>query len=112
MPLLQKGLGKLLEWGIVNIQSYCENLFEEHLDSFRDLGCKIAAENRRSKHLFGIRLSESIDAEKLGRAFLHHQVFVSLRGSSIRVAPHVFNDEKDVLNLLTCFKAARKKQFY
>jgi selenocysteine lyase/cysteine desulfurase len=36
--------------------------------------------------------------------FIRHQVYVSVRGDAIRVAPHVFNHERDIDALFAVLK--------
>ena len=40
-----------------------------------------------------------LDLEDVRGALAERGVFVSLRGSSLRVSPHVYNDESDVAAL-------------
>ena len=50
----------------------------------------------RSHHLFGIRVPGEYDFESLKDRLADGGVSVSLRGSAIRVSPHVYNDRDDV----------------
>jgi selenocysteine lyase/cysteine desulfurase len=112
VALLQIALDQLLIWQPENIQSYCESLFAPYIDQFYEMGCSMEDKAARCHHLFGIRLGENLDAEQLTAAFKKNGVFVSFRGSSIRVAPHLFNEEKDVKTILQCFESAMKKQYF
>ena len=46
-------------------------------------------------HMIGLRRPEGLPAD-LSRRLQERGVFVSVRGSSIRVAPHLYNDESDI----------------
>lgn len=50
----------------------------------------------RAEHLFGLRLPRAVRLETLQLALARDRVHVSLRGSAVRVAPHVYNDAEDI----------------
>jgi selenocysteine lyase/cysteine desulfurase len=83
-------------WTPEAIQSYCKNLCSKTIRELRENGFRIEDENWRGHHMFGVRLPKYISMEKLSDKFSEHNIHVSVRGSSVRVSPHVYNDEKDV----------------
>jgi len=109
LPMMKAALEQLIEWQVGNIQSYCKQLAKPYIDQFEELGCWIEEESFRGSHLFGVRLNDLFDLAKLKSEFEKRKVFVSLRGSAIRIAPHLYNDETDFEKLLACFKNARLK---
>ena len=98
-------LNQLNEWQPTQIQNYCKDLIDPYLPTLKNLGCIIEAEPFRSNHLFGIRLSKGMDADKLKANFEKHRVIVSHRGSAIRVSPNVYNSAVDMEKLVACFEA-------
>lgn len=104
-PMQLRALQQLLEWGVPEIQAYCRELMLEPLQRLEGLGCRVEAESERAHHLVGVRLPEGADLEKLKAAFLERKVYVSLRGSAVRIACHVFNDEGDAEKLVEAFEA-------
>jgi selenocysteine lyase/cysteine desulfurase len=52
--------------------------------------------------MIGLRLAGR-DPEEVAAALARARVHVSVRGDSVRVAPHVYNDEGDVARLLEVF---------
>lgn len=111
MPMVKSALETILGWGIQNIQDYCAELTGKYLNQFEDMGCVIEDPTFRGHHLFGIRLNDNFDFEKLNKAFVENKVFVSFRGSAIRIAPNVYNNEKDFEKLVNCFRKAIKPAF-
>lgn len=107
LPMLKESLKQLLEWGPKAIQDYCENLAAPYLAELKDMGCQIEDSNYRGHHLFGIRLGEEFDIGNIKQEFEKNNLFISLRGSAVRVAAHVFNEEKDFEKLLKSLKAVR-----
>lgn len=103
-PMQLRALQQLLEWGVPNIQAYCRELMREPLQRLAKLGCQVEPEGQRAHHLVGVRLPKGVDLEKLKAAFQEKKVYVSLRGSAVRISCHLFNDEKDVGRLVECFR--------
>jgi selenocysteine lyase/cysteine desulfurase len=104
IPMLQQGMEHLLEWGVENIQQYCKTLVDEPLKQLVNKGVIIEEEAYRSSHLFGLKLPKEASMDdilnKIGKA----GVKVSLRGNSIRVSPHVYNDQNDMDMLVDCIQ--------
>lgn len=107
-PMLNRALEQIMEWGIENIHAYCDSITKDALNEMVELGCVLEDKAFRSPHLFGVRLSDSIDNEVLQQTLQDRKIHVSLRGSAIRVAPHVYNDANDMDKLVDCFKSAKK----
>jgi selenocysteine lyase/cysteine desulfurase len=104
VPMLQKSLEQILDWGVENIQNYCKNISKNSIHKLQEMGCKLEEEAFRAPHLFGVRLSSKMDMEKLKANFEKNNVKVSQRGNAIRIAPHVYNTSEDFEKLTTCFK--------
>lgn len=112
LPMLQRALEQLQDWGAANIQTYCKTISKDAVAVLREMGCQIESETDRCGHLFGVRLDDALfDFEKLSRIFAQEQVYVSVRGNAIRVSPNVYNEKRDFEKLILCFEKARKKVF-
>ena len=99
VAMLNTALEQILDWGVANIQAYCKSIIDPVIPKFIEAGFNIEDEAFRSNHLFGIRFPEGTDATKLKEKLANKSVFVSVRGNSIRVAPHVYNDVGDLERL-------------
>jgi len=100
VPMLLKSIQQLNRWGVPNIQEYCGHISREATLTLRDKGFLIEDEAHRAKHLFGIRLGQH-DPEKIKTQLLKNNIYVSFRGNAIRVAPNVYNTEKDLKKFAT-----------
>lgn len=96
VPMMLKALQQLNKWGVDRIQEYCTSITRNSIGILKERGVIIEEEQWRGSHLFGIRLPQGSDLEKVKSALLTHKIYVSVRGSSIRVAPNVYNTEKDL----------------
>ncbi|MEL6944474.1 MAG: aminotransferase class V-fold PLP-dependent enzyme, partial [Bacteroidota bacterium] len=104
VPMLTKALEQLLEWDVENVQAYTKALASDAVQALKNLGCRIEDEEQRCGHLFGVRLPEQINMNQLRETFAANQVFVSIRGDSIRISPNVYNTEDNFKQLLMCFE--------
>jgi selenocysteine lyase/cysteine desulfurase len=106
LPMLLAGLELVLSLTPARIQYYCAELTREPLRQAAELGCTIEEEAGRAAHLFGLRMPASIDLVRLHEQLQAARVFVSLRGSALRVSPHVYNDATDLAALLDVLQRA------
>ena len=109
-PMLLTAIKQLLDWQPTRIQAYVKNISDEPLKILAEMGAQVEDTQWRCGHLFGIRLNDHFDENKLSAALMEKQVYVSRRGNAVRVAPHVYNSEEDLEKLVSCFKVARKVQ--
>jgi len=96
MPMAIAALEQVLAWQPVRVQQYCTALTAELFDRVRALGYTVEAPEHRGAHLFGLRAPAGTDITATSERLRDRKVHVSLRGSAIRVAPHVYNDARDV----------------
>jgi selenocysteine lyase/cysteine desulfurase len=101
VPMMDAALGQLLEWGIWEIQEYCRGLSEPLINHFLDKGAPVDHEHYRAHHLVGLSLPPGTDGEALIGELQSRKVYVSLRGTNIRISVNVFNTEEDIRVLLT-----------
>ncbi len=103
-PMLTRAIAQINEWGQQNIQDYCKELTTPYIKELIELGVRVESDEYRGQHLFGLRLPEHMAMEDLKNRFAERKVFVSVRGNSIRISPHLYNLERDMDVLLDGFK--------
>ncbi len=89
------GLTQILEWGVENIQetlSVLTNAIEEKANAS---GLETTGRNDRVGHIIGIKFSDD-KAVTLSKKLSDNQVYISFRGTSMRIAPHLYNDKNDI----------------
>ena len=106
MPMLEAALEQVREWGPETVAAHTRALTSAAAARLRELGCRIEDERWRAGHLLGVRLPPGADVEQLGRSLAARQVFVSLRGGAIRVAPHLYSADDDLDALIDIVAAA------
>ncbi|HEY0652678.1 MAG TPA: aminotransferase class V-fold PLP-dependent enzyme [Chryseosolibacter sp.] len=100
VPMLIKAISQLNKWKVENVQEYCRSITQGPIERLREKGFWVEDEGFRGSHLFGIRLPKNIETDKVKTALLKNKVFVSYRGSAIRVSPNVYNKEADLNKLV------------
>ncbi len=96
MPMAIAGLEQLLDWQPARIQEYVAALTAPLFDRVRAAGYTVEDAAFRGAHLFGLRAAPGVDITAVNDRLRAHKVHVSLRGSAIRVSPHVYNDARDI----------------
>lgn len=96
LPMAIAALDQVLEWQPSRIQEYTAALTAPLIDRVRALGYTVEEPAYRGAHLFGLRAPAGTDITAIDARLRGRKVFVSLRGSAIRVAPHVYNDARDI----------------
>ncbi len=105
-PMMQKALEQLIEWGASGIQQYCCQLTKAPVAELLSMGFRIENEHFRGSHLIGVRAPDHLDVKALSNQFKQHDVYISVRGNAIRVAPNVYNDQNDMDKLVEIIKKA------
>jgi len=104
-PMMTAALKQINRWKPENIQTYCAKISQEPITQLRKAGFWVEDENFRSHHLFGVRLPNGTDLEKIKRRLKKNKISVSFRGDSIRVSPNVYNTENDLIKLVKTLTA-------
>lgn len=104
IPMLAEALELVEELGPSRIQDYCRRLTRPLVDEAREMGFRVEEGGWRAGHLFGLRLEDGTAPEELREALARRDVEVSVRGTSLRVSPHVYNDGDDVEALLRALR--------
>ncbi len=103
LPMATAALTQILDWGVNNIQETLSLLTNKIAGIAGERGMETPIENNRVGHLIGIRINENTSAE-IGKKLMANQIYVSFRGSSMRVSPHLYNDDNDVDRLFQFLK--------
>ena len=98
MPMAERALRMLVEWDPAAIQASLRGLTDEITDRARALGLEAADPSLRAGHFLGLRCPGGFP-DGVVESLRQGGVFVSLRGNSLRVTPHLYNDAEDVERL-------------
>ncbi len=104
MPTIIASLKQTNGWGVERIAAYIGTLTEKTAAMAGTHGLGVAPAELRSPHLIGVRL-HGADPEVVAKALAGAEVFVSVRGDAMRVAPHVYNEPDDIDRLFEVLAA-------
>lgn len=95
VPMAIEALRQILNWGVENIQNSLAILTKEIEQRVLKIGGSALPAGKRAAHMIGIRLPNGFP-DQLSKRLASENIFVSIRGDSIRVAPHLYNDKADI----------------
>jgi len=101
LPSAVRAMKQLLEWDIAQISETIGRLNRQLADAAGNWGFFTPAEPLRAPHYLALRRKAAIP-KSLPEMLAKEKVFVSVRGSSIRVTPHVYNTVQDGERLIAC----------
>jgi len=105
VPMQLAALRRILAWSPEAIQRHCRSISRAPLADAASLGVTVEDEAWRGSHLFGLRLPSGLDPTRLAPELEARSISVSVRGSAVRVAPHVYNSEEDLRELVQAIRA-------
>ena len=88
-------LTQIKDWGVENIQETISLLTNEIELRAKARGFETPERESRMGHIIGIRFPNK-DVGELAKKLAENKITISIRGNSMRVAPHLYNDEKDI----------------
>jgi len=106
LPAAKRAIEQLLEWGVTELSETIAAINHQVLTAAEELGFSATPKEFRAPHYLCLRRTAGISKD-LPETLAREKVFVSVRGSSMRVTPHVYNSRPDVEKLIACLKAAK-----
>lgn len=99
MPMALAALEQILEWGVDNIQKTLAAKTATIAERAATIGLTSAPPGLRGGHFLGLRFPGGVP-ETLLPALAREDIYVSVRGDSMRVTPHLYNSDNDIERLL------------
>ncbi len=99
LPMAIAALSQILDWTVAEIAETIRARTDRIAAGAAELGAVVPEPDQRSSHLVGLRFPGGIPPD-LPAKLVEAGVYVSVRGASIRVAPHVYNNDDDINRLL------------
>ncbi len=105
IAMLEVACRMLLEWQPRRVRDYLLGIERDAVERLRTLGFEVADEAERGANIFGVKLPQGLAPEACREALARQQIHVSVRGSAVRVSPHVYNDAADLNRLADALQA-------
>ena len=103
LPAAERAMRQILEWKVEEIAGTCGAMNRKLAAEAAELGFSSPAEACRAPHYLCLRRKGAVPKE-LTETLAREKVFVSVRGSSIRVTPHLYNTREDCARLIECLR--------
>ena len=104
-PMAVAAVEQVLEWTVAGVAASLQEVTDEIGRRAAGLGYAVPAQDRHGPHMLGIDLPRDV-ATVVDRRLVASGVIASVRGSSLRIAPHLHTNESDIDRLLDCLAAA------
>jgi selenocysteine lyase/cysteine desulfurase len=95
LPMAAEALRQILDWEVENVSETTGTLTDLLEQMAEERGIATIPKERRARHLIGLRLGPDAPAD-LATRLMRHNVFVSVRGPTVRVSPHLYNTEEEI----------------
>jgi len=104
VPAAEAGIRQLLEWGVDNVCETVEAMADTIVERVAPLGLSALPKSERAPHYLGLQMDGGLPRDLLPE-LARRKVYVSVRGSSIRVTPHVYNNAADIDRFVAALEA-------
>ena len=99
LPMVSEALRQIEAWTIPSIQAQLAGYCAELVRAVAPMGFTAVAADRRAGHYLGLRHPRGIPSGLAGR-LAEARIFVSVRGPSLRITPHLYNTAADAGRLI------------
>jgi len=103
LPAAVRAMKQLLEWDVAQISETIGALNRQFATAAAELGFSSPPEHLRAPHYLCLRRQAGIPRD-FPEMLAREKVFVSVRGSSVRVAPHLYSSAADAERLISCLR--------
>lgn len=103
VPMASEAIRQILEWGPENISETLAEKTAQIARSVASLGLTTVAPDLRAPHYLSLTSDRGLPAELTAR-LAERDIYVSVRGASMRVTPHLYNNDEDVARFSSALK--------
>jgi len=97
-PIAAVAMEQILAWGVEQIAETLRAKTDEIARRAEKMGLLVAKREFRAPHMIGIKKPGGFSRE-LSDLLAEEKVYVSVRGESIRVSPHLYNNDEEIRRL-------------
>jgi selenocysteine lyase/cysteine desulfurase len=105
LPMANEALRQILDWGVENVSETIGALTAFIEEEARKRGMEAIPAQRRVRHMVGLKLG-SHAPQDLAARLARESIFVSVRGESVRLSPHLYNTAEEVERLFAALAEA------
>jgi len=94
-PIAAAGIRQILDWGVENISKTLRAKTDEIADRAQRMGLSVTPSHTRAPHMIGVSKPGGFQKD-LPLLLAQENIFVSVRGESVRISPHLFSTDADI----------------
>lgn len=99
MPMAIAALTQILDWGVENIYTTLSEKTRQISVAAAELGLTCPPEEFRAGHFLGLNFQETIPPTLIEN-LAKNKIYLSARGNSLRITPHLYNNDMDISRLM------------
>jgi len=99
LPALEAAIDLILDWGVDRVEATLAAMNATLCDKLGSIGLTALTETERGPHYVGAALPKHTPPD-LTKRLATRNIFVSQRGSCLRITPHLYNTEDDIDQLI------------
>jgi selenocysteine lyase/cysteine desulfurase len=101
----ESSLRQILEWGVKNIAETLGLKTDKIATKAKELGYDLPPQSMRAPHMIGLSNPGGVSGDLAGK-LSEKNIYVSVRGDAIRIAPHLYNSDEDLDRLFDALQLA------
>ncbi|MBO67464.1 MAG: aminotransferase [Acidiferrobacteraceae bacterium] len=98
LPALAVALQQILDWGIDTLYETISQMTSTIATQTSALGFRAIESNQRAGHFLGLTLHDKMLTDIVDE-LAKQKIFISKRGKTLRITPHVYNNSSDINRL-------------
>ncbi len=108
MPMAITALQQILDWGVQDIYKTLAAKTAALAEAGREIGLTCAEPHFRAGHFLGLEFTNGVPDTLLSK-LAEDRIYVSVRGNSLRVTPHLYNTDEDADRLMAALRKTTGK---
>jgi selenocysteine lyase/cysteine desulfurase len=104
-PMAMAAIQQLLDWTVPRVSATLRGRTDHILARAEALGLRTLPPGERAPHMFGLELPPTT-VQRVAAALTEARVVAGMRGASLRISPHLHNNQEDVDRLMEAVASA------
>jgi selenocysteine lyase/cysteine desulfurase len=105
-PITAAALRQILQWEVATVAQTLSAVTGKIANAASDMGFRVPGKDHRAPHMIGVTLQDGVP-DSLLSVLAEEKIYVSIRGNSIRISPHLYNTDAEVDRLLHAIATLR-----
>ncbi|MCJ8346125.1 aminotransferase class V-fold PLP-dependent enzyme, partial [bacterium] len=104
VSMATEALKQILKWGVTNIEETLSHHTDYLSEQVKNIGLTTLKKELRCSHILGVFEDKQAFSDQIAKLFKEHNIFVSFRGDSMRLGPHLYNSKEQFDDFIEVLK--------